>query len=55
MQAIVCVFITLSMVEPPRPHGETGPTLKKAFDLTIKAARWVFTTPRPLVIVTGGV
>ncbi len=55
MQAIVCVFITLSMVEPPRPHGETGPTLRKAVDLTIKAARWVFTTPRPLVIVTGGV
>ena len=54
-QAIICVFITLSMVEPPRPHGETGPTLKRAFDLTLSAARWVFQTPRPLVIITGGV
>ncbi|OYU99118.1 MAG: MFS transporter [Verrucomicrobiales bacterium VVV1] len=27
MQAIVCVFITLTMVEPPRPHGEPGPAV----------------------------
>jgi len=55
IQAIICVFITLSMVEPPRPHGETGPTLRKAFDLTVSTARWVFKTPRPLIIITGGV
>lgn len=54
-QAICCVFITLSMVEPPRPVGTTGPTLKKAMTLTLDAARWVFKTPRPLVIVVGGV
>lgn len=55
IQALACVWITLRMVEPPHPHGETGPTLRKAFRVTIDAARWVFTTPRPLVIVTGGV
>ncbi|BCU78611.1 MFS transporter [Luteolibacter sp. LG18] len=55
IQALVCVAITLRMVEPPHPHGETGTTLKRAFHVTLDAARWVFTTPRPLVIVTGGV
>lgn len=55
IQAVTCVFITLSMVEPPRPAGTTGPTLKKAMRLTLDAARWVFSTPRPLVIVVGGV
>lgn len=55
IQAITCVFITLSMVEPPRPHGAAGPTLRKAMDLTFEAARWVIKTPRPLVIIVGGV
>jgi hypothetical protein len=55
MQAIGCVFVTLSMVEPPRPPGENGPSLCHAFQLTLSAARWVFNTPRPLVIVVGGV
>jgi len=55
VQALICVWITWRMVEPPHPHGETGPTLRKAFQVTLSAARWVFTTPRPLVIVTGGV
>jgi MFS family permease len=55
MQAISCVFVTLSMVEPPRPPGENGPSLRHAFQLTLSAARWVLNTPRTLVIVAGGV
>lgn len=55
IQAVCCLFITLSMVEPPRPADTSGPTLRRAMALTLDAARWVFSTPRPLVIVTGGV
>ncbi|MGC4014745.1 MAG: MFS transporter [Luteolibacter sp.] len=55
IQALICTVITLRMIEPPHPHGETGPTLRKAFEVTLAAARWVFTTPKPLVIVMGGV
>ena len=55
LQAITCLVITLKMVEPPRAHGESGPTVRRAVALVMDAARWVFTTPRPLVIVMGGV
>lgn len=55
LQAIACLYFSLRMVEPPRPHGEAGPTLRRAMQLTLSAAKWVFTTRRPLVIVLGGV
>lgn len=52
-QGIVCLFITLRMVEPPR-HIEHGSTCRGAFELTLKTARWVFTNPRTMVIVVIG-
>ncbi|MES2660924.1 MAG: MFS transporter [Verrucomicrobiota bacterium] len=52
-QGLVCLFITLRMVEPPR-HAEHGSTLRGAFELTLKTARWVFTNPRTLVVVVIG-
>ena len=52
-QGIVCLFITLRMVEPPR-HADAGSTCRGAFELTFKTARWVFTNPRTLVIVVIG-
>jgi len=54
-QALVCLLITLRMVEPPR-HGdsEAGNTCKDAIQLTLKTARWVFTNPKTLVVVVIG-
>ncbi len=52
-QAIVCLFITLRMVEPPRQSLEKS-SLQNAFKLTLQNARWVFTNPRTLVVVVIG-
>ena len=54
-QGIVCLFITLRMVEPPRPlDGAGGNAFGKAVQLTLRTARWVFTTPHTLVIIVIG-
>ena len=54
-QALVCLVITLRMVEPPRhADGEPGSTCKSAIKLTLATARWVFTNPTTLVIVVIG-
>lgn len=53
LQAIVCLFITLRMVEPI--HAATGRTLKQAVGLTLDTARWVFTHPKIIVAVLIGV
>lgn len=52
-QALVCLFITLRMVEPI--HMATESTLYNAVQLTLKTARWVFTTKNTLVVVVIGV
>jgi MFS family permease len=54
-QALVCLAISLRMVEPPRhsSHHASG-TLKSAFKLTLETARWVFTNPKTLVVVVIG-
>lgn len=55
LQALVCLGITLRMLEPPRPHSdELGNSCLSAFRLTIQTARWVFTHPHTLVIVVVG-
>lgn len=55
VQALVCLIITLRMVEPPRVVRQ-GPKnkLSDAFKLTLKTARWVFTNPKTLVVVVVG-
>jgi MFS family permease len=54
-QALVCLFVTLRMVEPPR-HAtkDITDTCKGAFKLTLETARWVFTHPRTLIVVVIG-
>ncbi len=52
-QALVCLFITLRMVEPT--HAAAGSTLKHAIQITLTTARWAFTHPRILVVVLIGV
>lgn len=52
-QALVCLFITLRMVEPTHTHA--GATLKNAIQLTLSTARWVFTNPKMLVVILIGV
>lgn len=52
-QALVCLFITLRMVEPI--HSYAGATLKNAIQLTLSTARWVFTNPKMLVVILIGV
>ena len=55
VQAIICLGITLRMVEPPRLRPERlGNTCISAFRLTLQTARWVFTNPHTLVIVVVG-
>jgi MFS family permease len=51
-QAIVCLIVTLGMVEPPR-HGEGG-SCRSAVRITLETARWVFTNPKTLVVVVIG-
>lgn len=54
-QALVCLIITLKMVEPPRPAaGHAGSTCMGAIRLTLATARWVFTHPTTLVVVVVG-
>jgi MFS family permease len=54
-QGLVCLWITLRMVEPPTgvPGAPVG-TLAGAVKLTLQTARWVFTNPHTLVIVVVG-
>ncbi|MFD2257877.1 MFS transporter [Luteolibacter algae] len=55
MQAIACVSITLGMIEPVRKiGGNAWEASQHAMRLTLKTARWVFTTPRTLAIVVIG-
>lgn len=55
MQGLVCLFLTLRMVEPPRQNSaELGNSCRSAFRLTLQTARWVFTNPHTLVIVVVG-
>lgn len=55
VQALVCLIVTLRMVEPPRVVRQ-GPKnkLSDAFKLTLQTARWVFTNPKTLVVVVVG-
>jgi MFS family permease len=54
-QAVVCLIITLRMVEPPRPlDNPAGSTCMGAVRLTLETARWVFTNPKTLVVVVIG-
>lgn len=54
-QALVCLIITLKMVEPPRPAvNHAGSTCMGAIRLTLATARWVFTHPTTLVVVVVG-
>jgi MFS family permease len=53
LQALVCLVITLRMVEPH--HSAAGSPLAHAFKLTVDTARWVFTNPKTLVVILVGV
>ena len=54
-QGLVCLAITLRMVEPPRHAShDVGGTFRSAFKLTLETARWVFTNPKTLVVVVVG-
>ena len=54
-QALVCLVVSLRMVEPPRHAGHNvGGTFRSAFKLTLQTARWVFTNPKTLVVVVIG-
>jgi MFS family permease len=54
-QALVCLFITLRMVEPPHHAGaDVGNSCRDALRLTLRTARWVFTNPRTRVVVVIG-
>lgn len=54
-QALVCLGITLRMVEPPRHTAAgLGSSCQNAWKLTLETARWVFTHPRTLVVVVIG-
>jgi MFS family permease len=54
-QALVCLVISLRMVEPFREvkHSVEQP-FKSAFKLTYQTARWVFTNPKTLRVVVIG-
>ena len=54
-QALVCLVISLRMIEPPRHAShDVGGTFRCAFKLTVETARWVFTNPKTLIIVVIG-
>jgi hypothetical protein len=54
-QALVCLVISLRMIEPPRHAShDVGGTFRSAFKLTVETARWVFTNPKTLTIVVVG-
>jgi MFS family permease len=52
-QAIVCLLVTLSMVEPSQITAESS--LSHAIKLTVTTARWVVTNPVLLVAILIGV
>lgn len=55
VQAVLCLVITLRMVEPKMArHGSLGETCSGAVKLTLSTAKWVFTNPATLVIVVVG-
>lgn len=55
LQALVCVVITLRMVEPKRmDHGSVAEACGNALKLTLATAKWVFTNPATRVIVVIG-
>ena len=55
VQALVCVVITLRMVEPKIAcHDSLGKACGGALKLTLSTAKWVFTNPATLVIVVIG-
>jgi MFS family permease len=55
VQAVLCLGITLRMVEPPRPrHQDVASSCLGALRLTMKTAHWVLTHPRTLVIIVLG-
>lgn len=55
-QALVCLWVTLRMHEPSRQRATTdvASSCQAAFRLTLSTARWVFTTPKTLVVVGVG-
>ncbi len=54
-QALVCLGITLRMVEPPMAvRGNFLNSCRDAVKLTLTTARWVFTHPPTLVVITLG-
>lgn len=54
-QGLVCLVVTLRMVEPPRHAShDVGGTFRSAFKLTMGTARWVFTNPKTLMVVVVG-
>ena len=54
-QALVCLVVSLRMVEPPR-HADydVSGTCMGAVKLTLQTGRWVFTNPKTLVVVVIG-
>lgn len=54
-QAIVCLVITLRMVEPPLENkGNVKSSCREAFRLTVQTARWVFAHPHTRVVIIIG-
>ncbi len=53
LQALVCLWITLKMVEPT--HAIAGARLENTFNHILGSARWVLTTPKTLVVILIGV
>jgi MFS family permease len=53
-QGLVCLALTLRMVEPPGTSAKVGNSCRNALRLTLETARWVFTHPHTLVIVVTG-
>ncbi|MEP2776467.1 MAG: MFS transporter [Luteolibacter sp.] len=55
VQGLVCLGITLRMVEPRKTHDQgVWASCKKAVKLTLETAKWVFSNPRTRVFVLVG-
>lgn len=55
VQGLVCLYITLCMVEPKKVRGESmWKACRNALTLTLRTAKWVFTNPNTLVFVIVG-
>ncbi len=55
IQGLICLFITLRMVEPKKVRDESmWKSCLKAVGLTMQTAKWVFTNPNTLVFVVVG-